>query len=417
MRVLLRGGGFVNKGAEAMLLTVKAELTRRIPQARFVLPADCIHSDAEAGDAGGHGFEIQAVPPATPWRLAGAAVRAAARAPRQAGDLWRKRSEAFETLALLDGVDAVVDVHGYAFGDPWPPKYVLRTAAYVTHCRQQGKPYVFMPQSWGPFERETTRAGYRWLCTGSALYYARDDTSRDYLAELLACDAVQIRQSPDIVFLFDPADHGGAAGDPLPPALDAVAGPMVGISPNMRVYERAQGEGADNVYVRTLVRICRHFADQGITVVLLPHEIRARQGDGQRPDDRHLIRLVAGAVGGDAVIPVLGRHTAPQIKSVIARLDLLIGSRFHALVGALSAGVPAVALGWSHKYFELLKDVGLDGLCTDYEEANLASADDMIARAWAERGAFRRRLSSNLEGIRRQVAKTFDEVAATLRAA
>lgn len=215
MRVLLRGGGFVNKGAEAMLLTVKAELTRRIPQARFVLPADCIHSDAEAGDAGGHGFEIQAVPPATPWRLAGAAVRAAARAPRQAGDLWRKRSEAFETLALLDGVDAVVDVHGYAFGDPWPPKYVLRTAAYVTHCRQQGKPYVFMPQSWGPFERETTRAGYRWLCTGSALYYARDDTSRDYLAELLACDAVQIRQSPDIVFLFDPADHGGAAGDPF----------------------------------------------------------------------------------------------------------------------------------------------------------------------------------------------------------
>ena len=35
MRVLLRGGGFVNKGAEAMLLTVKAELTRRIPQARW----------------------------------------------------------------------------------------------------------------------------------------------------------------------------------------------------------------------------------------------------------------------------------------------------------------------------------------------------------------------------------------------
>jgi len=46
------------------------------------------------------------------------------------------------------------------------------------------------------------------------------------------------------------------------------------------------------------------------------------------------------------------------LKGYLAQARLVISSRFHALVGALSQGVPSIAVGWSHKYDLLLQDYG-----------------------------------------------------------
>ena len=51
--------------------------------------------------------------------------------------------------------------------------------------------------------------------------------------------------------------------------------------------------------------------------------------------------------------------SAAQVKSVIGSCDILLSSRYHALIAALSQQVPAVAIGWSHKYDELMAEVGL----------------------------------------------------------
>ena len=47
-----------------------------------------------------------------------------------------------------------------------------------------------------------------------------------------------------------------------------------------------------------------------------------------------------------------------QIKAAIAQSKLVIGSRYHALVSALSSDVPVLCLGWSHKYAELMNSFG-----------------------------------------------------------
>jgi colanic acid/amylovoran biosynthesis protein len=43
---------------------------------------------------------------------------------------------------------------------------------------------------------------------------------------------------------------------------------------------------------------------------------------------------------------------------LIATAVIVAGSRFHALLAALSQGVPVIAAGWSHKYLGLLDAYG-----------------------------------------------------------
>src|SRR5262249_33913841 len=53
------------------------------------------------------------------------------------------------------------------------------------------------------------------------------------------------------------------------------------------------------------------------------------------------------------------REASPsKLKGILGTARVIIGSRFHALVGALSQAVPSVAVGWSHKYEMLLSDYG-----------------------------------------------------------
>ena len=60
--------------------------------------------------------------------------------------------------------------------------------------------------------------------------------------------------------------------------------------------------------------------------------------------------------------PIIELEDARDIKNFIKHSYITITARFHGLVSALSTGTPAMAVGWSHKYKELLSDFDADHL-------------------------------------------------------
>ncbi|MHC4539203.1 MAG: hypothetical protein ACYS74_05405, partial [Planctomycetota bacterium] len=74
-----------------------------------------------------------------------------------------------------------------------------------------------------------------------------------------------------------------------------------------------------------------------------------------------------------------------------------------------------VALGWSHKYQEVLNDVGVGELAFSYEAMRDAATITGILETWANREQVRRRLERSIPLLRRKVDGVFDRVAEILR--
>ena len=409
MRVLILGSSTINKGAEAMLRTVQAELGDRLPGAEFVV------GDQRVRQWHPEQMALAGVPVATPpsqgrlvrhLRL----VRYALGAPEGAS-FWmqgKNRNRHHYIDALAGAVDAAVDVSGFLFSDQRGPEVSAKHASIVEIFRKRGKPFVFLPQAWGPFEKAEIREYARRAASNASLVFARDAQSYEHLTQALGSEGADVQQAPDIAFLFRPAASGAALLTDL--GLDPDS-PIAAIAPNLRVYERTAGAGRENVYVRMLTRISHDLREQGAQILLMPHELIPR--DNGR-DDRYVCELIAEALNGAGVAAVMEDRRAEDLKAMLSRCDILVGSRFHALIAALSSGVPAVAVGWAHKYPELFREFDLERLVLDHDTLTEDALVETVHGVWEDRASIRKQITDRLPQIKARSSAVFDLVASAI---
>ncbi len=100
-----------------------------------------------------------------------------------------------------------------------------------------------------------------------------------------------------------------------------------------------------SAYIGTLVRCINLVRAQNAVPSLLIHDAI---------EDRCLVPKIQEHL--QFHIEVIEEPDPLELKNRISRCSLLIGSRFHALIGALSQSIPAIGFGWSHKYERLFED-------------------------------------------------------------
>lgn len=232
---------------------------------------------------------------------------------------------------------ALFDISGYAYGDPWPRSEdrVIVAESY----KRRAKPVIFLPQMFGPFEQPASRKLFRRISQAASIVFARDDVSLE-LAQKYAAVPERIHRAPDLTI--------GLAAET--PGL-AQRGGLV-VVPNEKVLAKAGGEWGDR-YVSTLATLVKKFADRGVPVQILIHETRG--------GDKRVAEQIVEA-SGVSNVAVVEEEDPLVLKHLIAASRLVVGSRFHAIVSAFSTGTPAIALGWAHKYTELHKDFGVPEL-------------------------------------------------------
>jgi len=168
--------------------------------------------------------------------------------------------------------------------------------------------------------------------------FARDDVSLDYLQGLKA-DARIIR-SVDFTIGLVPSS--------IEPLFDE---PFAAIVPNAKLV--TSGTTTRDRYVEVLRGYVAVSRLEGLRPVVVVHE----DGDRDIADELAALEHIAVLADPDPLV----------LKAMLAQAAIVVASRFHAVVGALAMGVPSVALGWSHKYAELVSDFGVPTWVTRLE--------------------------------------------------
>lgn len=370
----IQGIGFPNKGAELMLCAVAERLYERFGEQVRLVCTPHRGSDESAWVMG-----LAGVRPLCDFRVKGWEIgwffdRLPHRALRGLG-LYAPRD-----------IDLVLDASGLCFSDDFgTTRAVLGGARRLLRRARRGKPFVMLPQGFGPFASETTRAAMREVLGAAKQVYARDEISLGHLRAL--GEFPHLRQVPDMTIAYKVA--------PRPQFADLQEAVLVIPNQNMMTKGDAAKRAA---YPDYLASLCRSITKGGAPVVCLNHE-------GFR--DAGFCRTLVEAVPGMRLIEP---RDPRAIKAAIGNAKMVVSSRFHGFVSALAQGVPAFCTSWNHKYAGVAREFGVPDAVLDMnleeDSSKLKALLDSPGRLIEQR----RLLEASGANLRGQVERMWDEV-------
>ena len=305
---------------------------------------------------------------------------------------------------VLARCDAVLDIGG---GDSFTDIYGAKRFAYLwlskLAARMKGKPLVFSPQTIGPFDKAWSRLFAGFILDRADKVFARDPKSLAALGEL--APGVPAALSADVAFAlpYEKRDHG--------------PGTHVGVNVSGLLfnggYSGANEFGLDIDYAdftRKLIAALLQRPD--VTVHLVPHVL----SDSMPEDDDY--RVAEKLVEEFPQVILAERFAGPiEAKSYIAGLDMLVGGRMHACIGAHSSGVAVVPVAYSRKFSGLFEDlldyrhlVPVKGLETDDAVAFTLDAFERRAALAADAIASRSKVDELLSGYVATLSELFASV-------
>jgi len=137
-----------------------------------------------------------------------------------------------------------------------------------------------------------------------------------------------------------------------------------------------------------------------VNVLLIPHA----RGGSMIGDVEVLEGYQKEAKHKEKVKVIKGDYSPDEIKGIISKCDLVISTKMHACIAALSQGIPTIAIAWSHKYRGIMRSVGQEEyICNSIEMQEIIHK---VKKAWELRMNIRRELLEKMPHIKAQALLT-----------
>ena len=383
MLIEIKGVQFVNKGAGLMLEAIQDRLASGLPGVEIALtpgPNAPFRSVAAAGAwqrlrMPGAPFDIDT------WSY---------RVPRRLRELGHRYGVVTER-----DIDAVLDASGFAYGAAWGDAPLAATAREIERLAGHDKPYVFLPQAFGPFPDTSAARAFGRALHSAALICAREAESYAHVLEISGELAGRLAVFPDFTISLP--------GTPSAAARWGVDRSTALLIPNDHMRSERNPDPVWRAgYFGLLVTLARRLADLGFKPRILNHE---------GASDAALCESLREATSSTEVVT----ESDPRaLKGIIGAAGVAVSSRYHGCVSALAQGVPCLGTSWSHKYAALFAEFGAAEflLVACDEAAALGKLDQLVTG----RDALSARLRAARPSLEAKVASMWSRVFSILGA-
>lgn len=332
MIIEIRGVSFRGLGAELMIRAITDRIGRNASTAQFA-----VEPVGRFAERSSHGLLTKAPRP----RIGRSTLASA---------LMTESFRRAYGIVKESEIEVVLDASGFAYSDFWSAANAtsLRRSLRRWRASLPGKRVVLLPQAFGPFDTWTSedREIFREALSLVDLAFVRDAASMRYLREIGADRSCPTYVAPDFTLQVE----GRVPGRFQRRSSYAC------IAPNVRMLDKTSEKVASG-YVPFLDRVIRKIQAKGLDPILLTHP-----GSG----DEDIARQVSRRFGGR--IERVNSREIGEVKGILSGATVVVGSRYHYLITALSQGVPAVGVGWSHKYDELFAEYGCEEFLLDDQD-------------------------------------------------
>lgn len=354
MQYIITGGEFNNKGAEAMLLITIDRIRRKDPCAIIYMKGSAKDCDLEA--CGLRKFLITndivkyLIKPSATLRLkiAGKYIAKVI--------LNRKKTTIKTVRDILNATDYVIDISGFSVSSKFKESKTVAFLDWIQLAEKFAIKTVLMPQSFGPFDYEDKTLPNRIqnVLRKCHVIYAREENGYQLLKSL---GLNNVEKAYDMVLAQSEIEYDRIfVKKQKNPFVIETQRKSVGIIPNMKIQEKTK-ISRDLFFALYEKLINSLFAD-GYDIFLIPHAV----------EDIALCKQIAEKSNIENVYVIDRVMRSYEYQENVQKLDFVIASRYHSIVHAYKAGVPAVILGWADKYQELATALGQERFMFDADE-------------------------------------------------
>jgi len=250
-------------------------------------------------------------------------------------------------------------------------------------------PVIKLSQAAGSFKNPIIRVLARYFLPKCDFTFARGEQTLSFLKQL-GLNEDKVTLAMDATFVYEPSfcltnENDTATQQIVEQLVDFrnQKQTIIGISPSVLVMDKMTSNQTD--YIDYLIDIVRKLSfEKNVYFVIFPNASRERSKK-KRNNDILVIEEMQFRSKQELpfslyknILWLTFDIDTKGINSIVNELDLLITSRFHAMVFGLRLAIPTLVIGWSHKYLEVMKFFDQEKYVFDYGDAN--QSIDMLIR-------------------------------------
>lgn len=301
---------------------------------------------------------------------------------------------------VLYGHDNVIASAGFSWGS-----YILGL-----YCRWLNKPLVFCMGSIGPFRGWSKIVLAKLSLKTFQSIAVRDKRSYLFIKTLTNMDRVRLTLDP--AFYMPPCSQSetlathNAIGMPKPPSN------IVGLSLTYYVMRFAHPEIKNldrkiDLFLGEFAHAITDFMENNpeISCILVPHGFGPTITQDDRVYMKQFIRLLQPEIQ-KRIYTFETEYSSKQLKGLIGAVDLFVAMRTHAMIAALSMGIPTVALSTDSRYKTngIIGDFfGLYEYICMIEQFDKNTFPELLQKAWQNR----EHMKQTINGKRTEIEKEF----------